>query len=142
MSIRPYKVVFLCTHNAGRSQMARAFFNQMADPSMVRAVACGTEPTTRVHPEVVDVMREVGVDLGNERPRLLMDEIIANSMLVVTMGCGDQCPVVPGAERIEWDLPDPKGQPVERVRWIRDQVREKVRALVEAKYWGRQPVNA
>ena len=83
-------------------------------------------------------MREVRIDLARERPRLLMDEIVANATLVVTMGCGDQCPVVPGAQHLEWNLPDPKGRSVEEVRWIRDQVREMVRALVETNYWGRQ----
>ena len=142
MTPRPYKIVFLCIHNAGRSQMARWFFNQMADPNIARAVSCGTDPIPLVHPEVIEVMRELRVDLVGERPRLLTDEITANATLIVSMGCGDQCPTVPGAEQIEWDFPDPKGQPIEVVRRIRDEIRAKVRELVESRYWAKQPINA
>ena len=117
------KVIFACVHSAGRSQMSAAFFNALADPARAVAVSAGTEPATRVHPEVVDVMREVGIDLSGAKPTLLTDDLAKGATLLVTMGCGEQCPFVPGLERADWDLPDPKGQPPERVRAIRDDIR-------------------
>ena len=129
------RVVFACRHNAGRSQMAAAFFNAFADPARAVAVSAGTQPGERVHPEVVDVMREAGLDLGAQRPQPLTDEIARHASLLVTMGCGDACPYVPGLERDDWPLDDPKGQPLERVRQIRDDVRERVRRLVAARGW-------
>jgi arsenate reductase len=128
-------VIFACVHSAGRSQMAAAFFNALADPAKARALAAGTEPGERVHPEVVAVMREVGIDLGAAKPRKLTPELAAGARLLVTMGCGEACPAVP-ARREDWPLPDPKGQPPERVRAIRDEVRERVRALLAAEAWG------
>ena len=130
-------VVFACVHSAGRSQMAAAFFNASADPAKATAVSAGTEPATHVHPEVVDVMREVGVDLSHAAPRRLTDELAAGSSLLVTMGCGESCPVVSGLERADWNLEDPKGQPLERVRAIRDEIRERVQELVRARRWER-----
>ena len=112
------RVIFACVHNAGRSQMAAAFFAQMADPLRAEAVSAGTQPGGRVHPEVVDVMREVGVDLSMKRPQQLTDDLARSASLLITMGCGDACPVVPGLERDDWPLPDPRGQPLGEVRRI------------------------
>lgn len=137
MARRSQKVVFACTHNAGRSQMAAAIFNQLADPASVQAVSAGTDPGLRVHPGVVLAMRELGIDLSRERPRLLTDEVLRYATLVVTMGCGDQCPVVPGANRDDWPLADPKDLPVEQVRPIRDDILARVRQLIEANGWAR-----
>jgi len=131
------RVIFACVHNAGRSQMAAAFFNALADPDRARAVSAGTEPAARVHPEVVDVMREVGVELTRATPQRLTDALARDARLLVTMGCGESCPLVPGVERADWDLADPKGQPLERVRQIRDDIRDRVAALVRARGWQR-----
>ena len=131
------KVVFACIHNAGRSQMAAAFFNAAADPLKARAISAGTEPGPRVHPEVAAAMDEVGIDVGGATPQRLTAELAAGSRYLVTMGCGDKCPYVPGAKVVDWPLEDPKGKPVERVREIRDEVRAKVEALVVAEGWNR-----
>jgi len=130
-------VIFACVHNAGRSQMAAAFFNALADPTRARAVSAGTQPAGAVHPEVVDVMREVGVDLAGARPRLLSDELAADADLLVTMGCGEACPLIPDLERDDWPLDDPKGRPPDEVRRIRDQIRDRVAALLRARSWMR-----
>ena len=130
-------VVFACIENAGRSQMAAAFFNALADPTKARAISAGTEPAARVHPEVVDTMREVGLEVGAAVPRLLTTDLVAGAELLVTMGCGDACPFVPGLRREDWPLADPKGQPSERVRAIRDEIRERVGGLVVGSAWGR-----
>jgi arsenate reductase len=130
-------VIFACVHNAGRSQMAAAFFNQLADPSRARALSAGTQPAEHVHPEVMVVMREVGIDLSDTHPTLLTDQLAADAQLLVTMGCGESCPVVPGLRRQDWNLPDPKGQPIERVRAIRDDIRSHVEQLVSAEGWKR-----
>jgi arsenate reductase len=132
------RVIFACVHNAGRSQMAAAFFNQLADPARAQAVSAGTQPADRVHPEVVEAMREAGTDLSGSKPQLLTPELAASASLLVTMGCGESCPVVPGLQREDWPLADPKGQPIERVREIRDQIREQVRQLVETRVWSRR----
>jgi arsenate reductase len=129
-------VIFACVHNAGRSQMAAAFFGAIADPARARAVSAGTQPGERVHPEVVTVMGEAGIELAGARPRLLTRELAAGAQLLVTMGCGEACPVVPGLGREDWPLPDPKGQPLERVRAIRDEVRARVERLVAERGWG------
>ena len=126
------RVIFACVHNAGRSQMAAAFFNQLADPSLALAISAGTEPGERVHPEVAAAMGEVGIDLSGARPQRLTEELAAGATWLITMGCGDKCPVVPGVKRDDWPLQDPKGQPVERVREIREEVRERVRAFVDS----------
>jgi len=133
----PATVVFACVHNAGRSQMAAAFFNALADPTRARAVSAGTAPGPRVHPEVRDAMREVGLDLGTAHPRPLTDALARGAALLVTMGCGEACPVVPGLERDDWPLADPKGRPPDEVRAIRDAVRARVAALVDARGWHR-----
>ena len=129
------QVVFACRHNAGRSQMAAAFFGLLADPSRARAVSAGTTPGEHVHPEVAAVMSEVGVDLSSARPQRLTTELAAGAKLFVTMGCGEECPYVPGVEILDWPLQDPKDQPLERVREIRDEVRRRVAELVEARGW-------
>ncbi len=128
-------VIFACVHNAGRSQMAAAFFNALADPSKARAVSAGTNPGTSVHPEVLEAMGEVGIDLSRAKPQLLTHDLAAGADTLITMGCGDQCPVVPGLNRDDWPLEDPKGKPVERVREIRDEVRERVGTLLRARGW-------
>ena len=130
-------IVFACVHSAGRSQMAAAFLNAFADPQKARAISAGTEPAERIHPEVVDVMREVGIDLSAARPRLLTPELASSAQLLVTMGCGEACPWVPGLEREDWNLPDPKGQPIEQVRAIRDDVSDRVERLVTVNRWRR-----
>ena len=124
-------VIFACVHNAGRSQMAAAFFNLAADRSKARAISAGTAPADRVHPEVVDVMREIGVDLSSARPQQLTPELAAGAYMLVTMGCGDECPLVPGVIRDDWPLADPKGRPIDVVRGIRDDIRSRVQALVD-----------
>jgi len=128
-------VIFACVHNAGRSQMAAAFFNDIADRSRVDAASAGTQPADRVHPVVVDMMREVGFDLGGNRPQRLTDDLARRASLLITMGCGEECPYVPGLERDDWALDDPKGRPPEQVRAIRDDVRRRVDALVDARGW-------
>ncbi len=125
-------VLFACVHNAGRSQMAAAFFGALADPAKARALSAGTEPGPRVHPEVVEAMREVGIDLGGTVPRRLTPEVAAQAGLLVTMGCGEACPVVPGTRVIDWELPDPKGRPLEEVRRIREDIRRRVAGLVSS----------
>jgi len=126
------KIVFACLHNAGRSQMAAAFFNALADPSKARAYSAGTQPAARVHPEVASVMREVGIDLASATPQRLTSELLAGADLLVTMGCGEECPFVPGVRVEDWQLQDPKGQPLERVREIRDDIRRRVEQLILA----------
>ena len=128
-------VIFACVHNAGRSQMAAAFFNRFANPNRARAISAGTEPGEAVHPEVVAAMREVGIDLSGARPQRLTDELAGKTALLVTMGCGEKCPLIPGLERLDWSLSDPKGQPPAEVRRIRDDVRDRVAALVDTRGW-------
>jgi arsenate reductase len=132
-----YKVIFACIHNAGRSQMAAAFFNQSADPAKAQAVSAGTDPGVRVHPEVCTTMQEVGIDLSDARPQKLTQELANDANLLVTMGCGDECPYVPGLRRDDWPLKDPKGLPVEEVRVIRDEIRERVQRLLTSEGLGR-----
>lgn len=128
-------VLFACVHNAGRSRMAEAFFNEMADPARARAISAGTSPGTRVHPEVVETMREVGVDLTRARPQQLTPDLARRADLLVTMGCGDACPVAPGVRVIDWPLPDPKGRSPEEVRAIREDIRTRVADLIEREGW-------
>lgn len=124
-------VIFACVHNAGRSQMAAAFFNLLADPSKARAVSAGTEPGLRVHPEVLEAMKEVGIDLSEAKPQKLTDELARQAQLLITMGCGDKCPYVPGLRRDDWPLPDPKGRPMEEVRNVREEIRTRVYDLLK-----------
>jgi arsenate reductase len=128
-------VLFACVQNAGRSQMAAALFNQHADPARARAISAGTAPGPAVHPEVIGVMKEVGVDLSGVHPRRLTDELACTAQILVTMGCGDACPVVPGTTRMDWPLPDPTGRPLEEVRAIRDEIRTRVLALLREGNW-------
>ena len=128
-------VLFACVHNAGRSQMAAAFFNKVADPQKARAISAGTAPAHRVHPEVVAVMNEVGIDLSGATTTRLTPEVAQQAQLLVTMGCGDACPIVPGARRDDWPLEDPKGRPPEEVRSIRDAIRQRVEAVIDAHGW-------
>ena len=128
-------VIFACVHNAGRSQMAAAFFNALADPSKARALSAGTEPASGVHPEVIGAMQEHGLDLSSNAPQRLTDEMAQTADLLVTMGCGDACPHVPGLRRDEWPLADPKSQPPDRVREIRNEIRARVLALLAKEGW-------
>lgn len=128
-------VLFACVHNAGRSQMAAALFNKLADPAKARAISAGTEPGPRVHPEVLAAMKEIGIDLSEAKPQKLTKESAASVRILVTMGCGEACPVVPGVRREDWPLPDPKAQPIARVREIRDEIEKRVRALLSAEGW-------
>lgn len=123
------RVLFVCLHNAGRSQMSQALFERAAG-GRHQASSAGTTPADRLHPEVVAVMAEIGIDISSRVPALLTPELAAWADLVVTMGCGDACPYIPGKRYIDWDLPDPKGQPLERVREIRDQIVAHIEALV------------
>ena len=131
------RVIFACVHNAGRSQMAAALFSAMADPNQVEAVSAGTNPGDRVHPEVVDVMREVGIDISDRRPQRLTESLAHDASLLITMGCDDECPYVPGLERDDWPLTDPKNRAVAEVRQIRDEIRDRVAALIESRGWRR-----
>ena len=125
------RVIFACVHNAGRSQMAAAWFNALADRTKARAVSAGTEPAERVHPEVLEAMKEVGIDLVDAKPQLLTTEMLEDATHLVTMGCGEACPVAPrGVLRLDWPLEDPKGRSLEHVRGIRDDIRERVAALI------------
>ena len=128
-------VLFACVHNAGRSQMAAALFNALADPAKARAISAGTAPGDHVHPVVVEALREAGIDLSGARPQKLTDELAAGAHLLITMGCGDQCPHVPGLRRDDWPLADPKDQPIVRVRVIRDEIRARVTALLASEGW-------
>ena len=110
--------------------MAAAWFNELADPTKARAISAGTEPAERVHHEVVEVMKEVGLDLSHQVPQLLSEELARNANLLVTMGCGEACPIVPGVARVDFAIEDPKGKPIPRVREIRDEIRRPVEELV------------
>lgn len=123
--------IFACIHNAGRSQMSAAFFNQLVDPDLACGISAGTHPAEHVHPVVVDAMREVGIDLSNAKPQKLTAELAQDAEMLVTMGCGDECPYVPGLRRDDWPLPDPKGQGIESVRQTRDEIKQRVLHLLE-----------
>ena len=131
----PAKVVFACIANAGRSQMAAGFFNALADPKRAYAVSAGTRPAAAVHPEVVMAMREVGIDLSQAKPQYLSSDLCKGAHILITMGCGDECPLVPGLERDDWPIEDPGGQPVEAVRRIRDAIRKCVGDLMQERKW-------
>ena len=122
-------VLFVCLHNAGRSQMSAALFERAAE-GRHRALSAGTMPAERVHPEVVQVMDELGIDLSGRSPRKLTRDLAEQADVVVTMGCGDECPYIPGKRYIEWDLDDPKGRPLDEVRITRDDIVERAEALV------------
>lgn len=122
-------VLFVCLHNAGRSQMSQALFEQAA-AGRHTALSAGTTPGDRVHPAVVEVMRELGIDLSGRKPRILTRELAERADIVITMGCGDQCPVIPGKRYLDWELQDPKNRPLDEVRAIRDDISDRVRALI------------
>ena len=122
-------VLFVCLHNAGRSQISQALFEQAA-AGRHSALSAGTTPGDRVHPEVIAVMGELGIDLADRRPQLLTRELAERADIVVTMGCGDQCPFIPGKRYLDWDLPDPRGRPIEEVRATRDEIARRVGDLV------------
>jgi arsenate reductase len=121
--------LFVCLHNAGRSQMSAAFFERAAD-GRHRALSAGTTPGERVHPEVVEVMNELGIDLSERKPQELTMQLAQAADVVVTMGCGDECPYIPGKRYLDWDLEDPKGRPVDEVRATRDDIARRVEARV------------
>jgi arsenate reductase len=124
------KVIFACVHNAGRSQMSAAFFNQFADPKLALAISAGTQPAEQVHPVVVEAMLEVGIDLRHAKPQKLTLELAQGADMLITMGCGDDCPYVPGLRRDDWPLPDPKGQGIDAVRRTRDEISARVLELL------------
>lgn len=137
MKVRgPHSVLFVCSLNAGRSQIAAAFFNMLADPSIAVATSAGLDPAPRVHPEVVTVMREVGIDLSSVKPIELTARMQTEISFLVTMGCAERCPLIPEGRRADWKLPDPAGQPLERVRAIRDDIRSLVADLILEREWG------
>jgi arsenate reductase len=123
-------VLFVCLHNAGRSQISQALFERAAGGRHT-ALSAGTTPAERVHPKVVEVMRELGIDLSGRAPRLLTRELAEQANVVVTMGCGDSCPYIPGKRYVDWELPDPSGRPIAEVRAIRDEIARRVEALRE-----------
>ena len=122
--------IFACIHNAGRSQMSASLFNQYADPAKARAISAGTQPAEHVHPVVLDAMLEVGIDLSSAKPQKLTAELARGADTLITMGCGDECPYVPGLRRDDWPLPDPKGQGIETVRQTRGEIKRRVLDLL------------
>jgi arsenate reductase (thioredoxin) len=122
-------VLFVCLHNAGRSQMSQALFERAAN-GRHHALSAGTTPGDHVHPEVIEVMRELGIDLADRQPQLLTRQLAQQADVVVTMGCGDECPFIPGKRYLDWDLPDPKGRPIEEVRATRDEIAGRVDQLL------------
>jgi arsenate reductase (thioredoxin) len=130
--------LFACVHNAGRSQMAAAWFTRLAESSKAEAISAGTEPGTQVHSTVVEAMREVGIDLTDAAPRKLTPDLARRAQVLVTMGCGDGCPLVPGARVEDWLLRDPKDQSLETVRSIRDEIRARVEGLLAREGLGRR----
>ena len=123
------RVLFLCVHNAGRSQMAAGWFHHLAEGRAL-ASSGGSEPAASVNAVVVEAMREVGIEITGEYPKPLTDEVVRAADVVITMGCGDACPVYPGVRYVDWELEDPAGQPIEAVRGIRDTIEQRVRALL------------
>ena len=124
------RVLFVCLHNAGRSQISEALFQRAAN-GRHEARSAGTQPVDRVHPQVVEAMREISIDLSGRRPTALTDELALWADLVVTMGCGDECPYIPGKKYIDWDLLDPAGRPVQEVRLVRDDIEGRIKLLIE-----------
>lgn len=124
------RILFVCLHNAGRSQMSAALLERVAKGHH-EAMSAGTQPAKRVHPEVVEVMRELGIDLSGNRPRLLTSDLAEHADVVVTMGCGDACPYIPGKRYIDWQLTDPKGLPLAKVRAIRDDIHRRIKELAD-----------
>ena len=133
-------VLFACVHNAGRSQIAAALFNHYADRSKARAISAGTHPADRVHPEVVAAMQDRGLDLTSQAPRRLTPQLAGEAQWLITMGCGDECPVVPGTQRDDWPIADPKGQSTDTVNTIVDDIDRRVRRFVDAHGWASTPL--
>jgi arsenate reductase len=129
VSIKPV-VLFVCVHNAGRSQMAQGWLTHLSNGA-VEVRSAGSEPANQINPVAIEAMREVGIDLTGDQPKLLTVDAVVQADVVITMGCGDTCPVFPGKRYEDWDLPDPAGQPLEVVRGVRDQIRTRVEALTE-----------
>ncbi len=123
-------VLFVCLHNAGRSQMSQALLQRIAGDRHT-AISAGTTPAEHVHPEVVEVMRELDIDLADRKPQLLTRQLAEQADMVVTMGCGDACPYIPGKQYVDWDLPDPNGRPIAEVRAVRDEISRRVAGLLE-----------
>ena len=134
-SARVKTVIFACVHNAGRSQMAAYWFNHLADSTKARAISAGTEPGPHVHPVVMEAMREQGLDLSDAQPRKLTAELARGASFLITMGCGESCPYIPGVPVLDWPLPDPKGQGIEAVRAIRDDIESRVRVFIKENAW-------
>lgn len=130
--------VFACVHNAGRSQMACAFFNQFADPKLASALSAGTAPVAHVHPEVVRVMREEGIDLAKVQPQKLTHEIVDGANALITIGCGEEWPPVPGLKRIDWPIVDPRAKDIPTVRAIRNEIKHRVLDLIHAEGFARK----
>jgi len=128
-------VLFACVHNAGRSQIAAALFNAYSDPTKARAISAGTQPAARVHPEVIAMMRTRGIDLSAKTPQKLTPALAATVNWLITMGCGDECPVVPGTRRDDWPIADPKGQTATTVDAIADDIDTRVKRLVDHQRW-------
>lgn len=131
------KVIFACVRNAGRSQMAAAFFNVLADPQKAQAISAGTEPGERVHPEVMAAMREMGLELNDVKPQRLTEEMARDAQWLITLGCGEACPSISGLKREDWPLDDPQGKPEALVHRIRDEVAARVAGLLEREGWMR-----
>src|SRR2546425_3886043 len=131
-------VLFACVHNAGRSQIAAAWFNALSDQKAAQAISAGTQPANRVHGEVITAMKEAGIDLSSARPQLLTEELARGADVLVTMGCGEACPIIPGIEREDWPVADPKGQSLEVVRTIRDEIQRRVTAMLAERGWPRK----
>jgi arsenate reductase (thioredoxin) len=138
--IQVHTFIFACIHNAGRSQMSAAFFNQLVDPTLARGISAGTHPAEHVHPVVVDAMNEVGIDLSSAKPQRLTAELARDAEMLITMGCGDECPYVPGLRRDDWPLPDPKGQGIEAVRQTRENIKTRVSQLIAQEQLNRNAV--
>lgn len=130
-----HTVIFACIHNAGRSQMAAAFFRQLADPGKARCLSAGTNPGNAVHPVVLDTMREIGIDLSGVTPQKLTPELAQGASLLITLGCGEECPYIPGLEILDWPLEDPKGKDPATVLRIREEVRQRVQSLLQERGW-------
>jgi protein-tyrosine-phosphatase len=129
MHERP-QVLFVCVHNAGRSQMAAGLLDRQAD-GRIQVLSAGSAPAREIHPAVVEAMAELGIDISREHPKPLTDDAVRAADVVVTMGCGDACPVFPGKRYVDWDIPDPAGKTLGEVRQIRDEIERRVRAMVE-----------
>jgi arsenate reductase len=123
------EVLFVCVHNAGRSQMAAGLLQRQAG-DRIRVISAGSEPADQLNPAVVEAMEEVGIDISAERPKRLEDAMVRESDVVVTMGCGDACPYIPGKRYLDWDLPDPKDRPIDEVRATRDEIARRIEELV------------